>query len=141
MEQHARRRTVGAGDAAERCGRTSKRKSAACSRTPKPGALVDNFAGQWLETRKLAVVTPDPKRFKSFDDRLRADMRTETETFFEHVVREDRSILEFFDGRYSFINERLAEHYGIRGVKGEEFRRVESDRPAPRRRFRRTPAS
>ena len=58
---------------------------------PKSRALVDNFAGQWLETRKLATVTPDPERFKPFDDQMRADMRTETEMFFEHVVREDRS--------------------------------------------------
>src|SRR5262249_32513249 len=66
----------------------------------------------------------DRKRFPEFDEYLRASMRRETELFFENIVRENRSILEFIDGDYSFLNERLAEFYGIRGVKGPEFRRV-----------------
>jgi mono/diheme cytochrome c family protein len=94
---------------------------------PKSGRLVENFAGQWLELRNLESVKPDPKRFPEFDDDLRVAMRRETELFFDSIVREDRSILDFIDAKYTFLNERLAKHYGIPGVTGSEFRRVELD--------------
>ena len=91
---------------------------------PKSAAFVQNFAGQWLTTRKLAYVAPDPKVFPGFDEELRAAMVRETELFFEAILREDRSILDLLDADFSFVNERLAKHYGIEGVKGPEFRRV-----------------
>ena len=91
---------------------------------PKSAAFVQNFAGQWLTTRKLAYVAPDPKEFPGFDEELRAAMVRETELFFEAILREDRSILDLLDADFSFVNERLAKHYGIEGVTGKEFRRV-----------------
>jgi mono/diheme cytochrome c family protein len=91
---------------------------------PRSRALVDNFAGQWLQLRSLKEFKPDPEMFPSFDEKLRAAMLKETELFFENIVREDRGIVEFIDADYTFVNERLAKHYGISGVKGEEFRRV-----------------
>jgi len=94
---------------------------------PRAQALTDNFAGQWLELRNLDTARPDPDRFPQFDDELRDAMRRETRLFFEAILREDRSILEFIDGRFSFLNERLARHYGIPGVAGSEFRRVALD--------------
>ena len=90
----------------------------------KSRALVDNFAGQWLELRNLDSVTPDQKQFPGFDDKLRAAMRTETLMQFAYVMDEDRSVLELIDCDYSFLNERLARHYGIPGVQGDQFRRV-----------------
>jgi hypothetical protein len=92
---------------------------------PKAAALVDAFGGQWLQFRALESVSPDRDRFPDFDNNLRLAMRRETELFFESVVREDRSVLDLIDGRDSFVNERLARHYGIGGVKGPEFRRVD----------------
>ena len=91
---------------------------------PKAVALVDNFTGQWLQIRNLTKVTPDTNSFPSFNEDLRADMEQETEMFFGAIMREDRSILDFIDGRYTFVNERLAQHYGLEGVKGGEFQRV-----------------
>jgi hypothetical protein len=91
---------------------------------PKSVALVDNFAGQWLELRNLDSFKPDPDRFPNFDEDLRKAMRQETRLFFEAVIHEDRSILDFIDGKFTFLNERLAKHYGIAGVTGPEFRRV-----------------
>jgi Protein of unknown function (DUF1592)/Protein of unknown function (DUF1588)/Protein of unknown function (DUF1587)/Protein of unknown function (DUF1585)/Protein of unknown function (DUF1595)/Planctomycete cytochrome C len=90
----------------------------------KASALVDNFAGQWLELRNLDSFKPDPERFPEFDEDLRNAMRQETRLFFEAVIHEDRSILDFIDGKYTFLNERLAKYYGIPGVAGKEFRRV-----------------
>ena len=91
---------------------------------PKSAAFVENFAGQWLRLRKLAYVAPDPRTFPGFDEELRAAMTRETELFFEAILREDRSILDLLDADFSFVNERLAKHYGIAGVTGPEFRRV-----------------
>jgi hypothetical protein len=91
---------------------------------PKSQALVDNFAEQWLQLRILNEITPDPERFPEFSPELREDMKRETRRFFEHVMREDRSILEFLDGTYTFVNERLAKHYGLENVKGSEFQQV-----------------
>jgi len=90
---------------------------------PRSRGLVDGFASQWLNLRNLDEVSPDPDAFP-FSDELRADMRQETEMFFEAVMRDDRPITELLSGRYSFLNGRLAEHYGIDGVEGGEFRRV-----------------
>jgi hypothetical protein len=94
-------------------------------RDPRSRALAENFAGQWLQFRALESVTRDRERFPEFEDYLRLSMRRETEMFVEHIIREDRSILDFIDGRYSFVNERLARHYGIADVSGPEFRRVD----------------
>ena len=91
---------------------------------PRSRALVENFAGQWLQLRNLALVQPDRKLFPAFDAKLRAAMQRETELLFEHVVREDRSVFEFLTADYTFVNERLAKHYGLAGVTGEEFQRV-----------------
>jgi mono/diheme cytochrome c family protein len=92
--------------------------------SPRASALAANFAGQWLEIRNLDSVSPDPRRFPEWDAGLRDAMRTETTLFFEYILRENRPISEFLDARYTFLNERLATHYGIDGVTGPEFRRV-----------------
>ena len=92
---------------------------------PKAAALVENFGGQWLQLRNLAQARPDAATFPEFDDDLRQAMLRETELFFEDIVREDRSILDFLDSRFTFLNERLAKHYGIAGVNGAEFRRAD----------------
>lgn len=97
----------------------------------KAHALVDNFGGQWLRTRALADHTPDRTKFAEFTDYTRMSMNKETELFFTHILREDRSILDFIDADYTFLNQRLAEFYGIKGVKGHEFRKVEV-KPSPR---------
>ena len=94
-------------------------------RDPRSRALAEHFGGQWLQFRALESVTRDRDRFPDFEDYLRLSMRRETEAFVEHVIREDRSILDFIDGKYSFVNERLARHYGIPNVTGPEFRRVD----------------
>jgi uncharacterized protein DUF1592/uncharacterized protein DUF1588/uncharacterized protein DUF1587/uncharacterized protein DUF1585/uncharacterized protein DUF1595/cytochrome c len=91
---------------------------------PKSHALVENFGGQWLELRKLESVKPDRERFPDFDEYLLQSMRRETEMFIENIVREDGSILDFIDGKYSFLNERMARFYKVPGVKGAEFRKV-----------------
>ncbi|MGH9674157.1 MAG: DUF1592 domain-containing protein [Bryobacteraceae bacterium] len=87
-------------------------------------ALVENFGGQWLHLRNVAGWQPDPDKYAAFDDSLRAALQRETEMFFEHIVREDRSVLDFIDADYTFLNERLARHYGIPEVRGAYFRRV-----------------
>ena len=94
-------------------------------RDPKARSLAEQFAAQWLQFRALESLTRNRERFPDFDDYLRTSMRRETERFVEHVIREDRSILDFIDAKYSFMNERLAKHYGIDGVTGPEFRRVD----------------
>ncbi len=91
---------------------------------PKSKALVDNFAGQWLRLRNVADWKPDPDKYKEFDEALRNAFERETEMFFHNIVDEDRSVLEFIDADYTFVNERLARFYGIPGVKGSYFRRV-----------------
>ena len=93
-------------------------------RDPKAAALVREFGGQWLQFRALENVKPDVEKFPDFDAYLRMSMREETERFFERIVREDRSILEFLDAKYTYLNERLARHYGVAGVTGPEFRLV-----------------
>jgi hypothetical protein len=93
-------------------------------RDKKARALADNFAGQWLQLRKLKTVSPDPARFAGWNNGLRDAMGQETTLFFQHIVREDRPVLDFLDARYTFLNEALARHYGIEGVTGNQFRRV-----------------
>ena len=92
---------------------------------PKSAALADNFAGQWLETRSLNSVTRDATKFPEWNAELRDAMKEETRLFFETILRENRPISDFIDGRYTFLNERLAKHYGIAGVTGSQFRRVD----------------
>lgn len=91
---------------------------------PRAGALVSNFASQWLYLRNLAAITPDPRQFPDFDDNLRQAMATETELFFESILREDRDVLDLLRADYTFLNERLARHYGIPNIYGARFRRV-----------------
>lgn len=94
-------------------------------RDPRSRALSEHFGGQWLQFRALESVTRDRDKFPEFEDYLRLSMRRETELFFDHIVREDRPVTDFLEARYSFLNERLARHYGINGVAGPEFRRVD----------------
>ena len=91
---------------------------------PRSQALVDNFAGQWLHIRNVAGFQPSPELLFHFDDNLRQAFEQETKLFFESIVRENRSVLDLLDADYTFLNERLARHYGIPGVYGERFRRV-----------------
>lgn len=91
---------------------------------PRSSALAANFAGQWLELRNLTGVARDLQTFPNFDDNLRQGFRRETELFFESILREDRSVLDLLRADYTFLNERLARHYGIPGVEGSYFRRV-----------------
>jgi mono/diheme cytochrome c family protein len=91
----------------------------------KASALAENFAGQWLEVRNLDSIKPDPQKFPAWTPELRDAMKTETRMFFDWILRENRPISEFIDARYTFLNELLASHYGIEGVTGPEFRRVE----------------
>src|SRR5262245_2511953 len=91
---------------------------------PKSDALVTNFAGQWLYLRNLAAASPDARQFPDFDDNLRQAFRRETELFFASIVREDHSALDLLRANYTFVNERLAKHYGIPNVYGSRFRRV-----------------
>jgi hypothetical protein len=97
---------------------------------PRASAFAENFAGQWLETRNLDIVKPDPDRFKEWDVELRDAMKRETVMFFEYVLRENRPVSDFLTADYTFLNARLATHYGIVGVTGSEMRRVtlETDR-------------
>lgn len=92
---------------------------------PKSASLAENFAGQWLEIRSLDAVKPDPKKFPDWSPELRDAMRTETRMFFESVMRDNRPVSDFLDGNYTYLNELLAKHYGITGITGPEFRRVE----------------
>jgi mono/diheme cytochrome c family protein len=87
-------------------------------------AMMNNFTGQWLQLRNLDVLKPDLVMFPDFDDNVRRAMRRETELLFSSVVRENRSALNLLDADYTFLNERLARHYGIKGVYGDRFRRV-----------------
>jgi hypothetical protein len=91
---------------------------------PRSQALVSNFAGQWLNLRNLAIARPDPDVFPEFDEALRQSFLEETDLFFASVLREDRSVLDLLDSNYTFLNQRLAEHYGIPNIYGSQFRRV-----------------
>ena len=91
---------------------------------PKASALVDNFAGQWLFLRNMRSVKPDPVAFPEFDGNLREAFTRETELWFESQIKEDRSVIEVLTSDYTFVNERLAKHYGVPNVAGNHFRRV-----------------
>jgi len=93
-------------------------------KSEKAQSLVENFGGQWLELRKLESVKPERERFPEFEEYLRMSMRRETELFFENIVRQDRSVVDFIDADYTFLNERLARFYKIPNVTGPEFRQV-----------------
>jgi len=97
---------------------------------PRAKALVTNFAGQWLSLRNAAAVQPDEDQFPDFGEDLRQGFRRETELLFESILRENRSVVELLSADYTFINERLARHYGIPNVRGSHFRRVSLDDPA-----------
>ena len=99
---------------------------------PKAAALMEHFGGHWLELPKLLTVEPDKQLFPEFDDELRDDMLTETQMFLEAIMREDRSLLDLLDADFTFLNKRLARHYGIDGVEGAEFVRVALGDDAPR---------
>ena len=92
---------------------------------PRASALVENFAGQWLYLRNLNGTRPDPLTFPDFDDNLRQSLKRETELFFSSVMQENRSVLNLLTADYTFLNERLARHYGIPGIYGDRFRRVQ----------------
>ena len=94
-------------------------------RDPKSQALVENFAGQWLQFKNIDVMKPDPERFKDFDESLRYSMRRETELFLQNMVSQDGSVLDILDAGYTFLNERLARFYGIPDITGPAFRRVD----------------
>jgi mono/diheme cytochrome c family protein len=91
---------------------------------PRADALVSNFAGQWLQLRNVETVQPDPVVLAAFDEALRQAFRTETTLFVSSIFREDRSLLDLLSADYTFVNQRLAEHYGIPRVYGSQFRRV-----------------
>jgi hypothetical protein len=91
---------------------------------PRSRELVKNFGGQWLGLRTLQSQTPEGTIFPNFDDNLRQAMRTETELFLESILREDRSLMELLTADYTFVNERLAVHYGMSHIYGPQFRRV-----------------
>jgi hypothetical protein len=91
---------------------------------PRSDALVANFAGQWLRLRNVDAVLPDTRMFPDFDQNLRSAFRRETELFVNSIIKEDRSALDLIGANYTFVNERLARHYGISNVYGSEFRRV-----------------
>ena len=97
---------------------------------PKSQALIDNFAGQWLYLRDLNGVQP---MADNFDDNLRQSFRRETEMLFDSIVREDRSIISLLNADYTFVDERLARHYGIPNIRGTYFRRISLDAASPRR--------
>jgi hypothetical protein len=94
------------------------------SADPRAQALVTNFAGQWLQLRNLRSSAPDKEEFPDFDDNLRQSFQQETELFFDSIIREDRSVLDLLTADFTFVDERLAKHYGIPGVYGSHFRRV-----------------
>jgi cytochrome c551/c552 len=96
---------------------------------PRAEALVDNFAEQWLFLRNLKTASPNLEAYPDFDDNLRQAMWEETKLFFQSIVREDRGVMDLLNADYTFMNERLARHYGITGIYGSEFRRVKVTDP------------
>src|SRR5690606_12719329 len=92
---------------------------------PKASALSTRFAAQWLRLQDLEKVHPDAFLFPDYDLQLAQSMQQETELFFNHLVEEDKSLLEVLTADYTFVNDRLARHYGIPGIAGSEFRQVQ----------------
>ena len=101
------------------------RRSSALLNDPKARRFTANFAGQWLDLRNINATSPDPQIYGEFDDFLFWSMPRETERFFEEILRDDRSLTEFVHSDWTFLNQRLAQHYGIAGVSGGELRKVE----------------
>ena len=99
---------------------------------PRAEAFASNFAGQWLELRNLGRATPDTTRFKSYNQEVARDMHQETQLFFNHIFRQDRPVIEFLDADYTFLNQKLAQYYGINDVLGKEFRKVSLDKKTRR---------
>ena len=99
---------------------------------PRSFNLASNFAGQWLQLRNLASLSPNTRLYPDFDDNLRQAFREETERFFDSVLREDGGVTDLIDADYTFLNERLAKHYGIPNVYGTRFRRVQLDEDSRR---------
>ncbi len=91
---------------------------------PRSNQFIENFAGQWLQLRNLDNIDPDKRQFPKFDDEIRGLMRRETLTFFAGVMRENRPVTSLLDAKFTYLNEDLAEFYGMKDVKGEQFRRV-----------------
>src|SRR5207237_593523 len=90
----------------------------------RSAALTSNFVGQWLQLRNLDAVTPSEVLFPDFNGSLRSDFRRETELFFDSILRDDRSALDLLTANYTFLNDRLARHYGVPNINGTHFRRV-----------------
>jgi hypothetical protein len=99
---------------------------------PKAQALVDNFAGQWLQLRQMDNVNPDAAKFPDFDPALREAMTKETKLFFTSIMQEDHSVLDFINANYTFVNERLAKFYGLPGITGDDFQRYTFPPDSPR---------
>ncbi|MBC7893858.1 MAG: DUF1592 domain-containing protein [Cytophagaceae bacterium] len=91
---------------------------------PRAAAISTRFAAQWLRLPDLDVVQPDVRQYPDFDEQLRSAMRKETELFFDNIVKENLSVLDLYTARYTFVNERLAQHYGIPNIAGNEFRKI-----------------
>ncbi len=100
---------------------------------PRSKTLTTNFAFEWLKIRDMDAMEPDPVVYPSFNAPLRAALRREMEMFVDSVFREDRSVVDFLSANYTFVNERLAMHYGIPNVRGDQFRRVTLSRSQPLR--------
>ncbi|MDB6069004.1 MAG: Protein of unknown function (DUF1587)/Protein of unknown function (DUF1592)/Protein of unknown, partial [Verrucomicrobiales bacterium] len=100
---------------------------------PKARALPENFGGQWLELRTLSVAAPDKDKFPQYSPELGKAMRRETEELFHHILQENKSVLEFLSADYTFLNERLANYYGVTGISGDQFRKVDLDPKLQRR--------
>ena len=100
---------------------------------PRADTLTTNFADQWLYLRNLDTAAPNLRLFPDFDDNLRSAFRQETQMLFDSIVREDRSVIDLLQADYTFLNERLAGHYGIAGIYGNDFRRVDLPADSPRR--------
>ena len=130
LEQHPGRRRCSTWPSAASCASPtcSNDRSAGCWPTRAREAWSTNFAEQWLHLRNLDSITPDLRLFPDFDDNLRQAFRQETELLFESVLREDRSVLDLLESDHTFLNERLAKHYGIPHVYGSRFRRVSARR-------------
>ena len=92
---------------------------------PRSKSLVTNFAFQWLSVRSLEAVEPDPRLYPNFDGDLRQRVRRRDGALLDSILRDEKNVLEVLTAPYTFVNERLARHYGISGVRGERFRRVE----------------
>src|SRR5205807_5369877 len=91
---------------------------------PRASRFTANFAGQWLDLRSINATSPDPQIYGEFDDFLFWSMPRETERFFEEILHDDLSLAEFVDSDWTFLNQRLAQHYGIAGISGGELRKV-----------------